>query len=339
MKRLSLALAFVAFQGYAQDYSKERDSRSLLRFEASPIAETEPVISAEDAADDTCIYVPLADDEPIWIVGTDKKRGLEVYDLRGRRAFAYDFGRINNVDVVELDLPLIVGSNRTHNSIDVYRLFADGSLRLLQRTATRLKDVYGITAEKHKEGAIVFVSDKKGRVHEFMLKLEKSTEIDLTLVRQFKFRSTVEGLDVDSYYNRLYVAEEDKGLWILDLEAERPMRTRKMALKTDKTTFIPDFEGVALAEEKDGKGHVFISIQGANEYAILDRETLNILGIFSILDSQNQRKSSVEETDGIEVSTHPRARLFIAQDGHNQPYNQNFKILSLDQILFNINQQ
>lgn len=336
MKRLSLALVLVALQGNAQYNSKERDSRSLLRFEVSPIAETDPVISAEDAADDTCIYVPSADAEPIWIIGTDKKRGLEVYNLRGSRVFTYDFGRINNVDLVELGVPLVVGSNRTYNSIDVYRLFSDGSIKLLHRSSTGLKDVYGITVTKNRQGASVYISDKKGRVHEYQMNLN-NLEVTLVLKRKFRFKSTVEGLDVDPYYGCLYVAEEDKGLWSLDLEADQPMRSKELVLKSDKDTLIPDFEGVALAEESNGKGYIFISIQGANAYAILERQTYQFKGLFSI--SASPSHGSVEETDGIEVSTHPRARLFIAQDGHNQPYNQNFKILSLDQIFFNISQQ
>lgn len=336
MKRLSLALVLVALQGNAQYNSKERDSRSLFRFEVSPIAETDPVISYEDAADDTCIYVPSAEAEPIWIIGTDKKRGLEVYDLRGRRAFAYDFGRINNVDLVEIGAPLVVGSNRIHNSIDVYRLFTDGSLKLLHRSSTGLKDVYGITVTKNREGASVYISDKKGRILEYQMNLN-NLEVTLVLKRKFRFKSTVEGLDVDPYYGRLYVAEEDKGLWALDLNVDEPIRTKKLVLKTDRDTLIPDFEGVALADENNGNGYIFISIQGANAFAILERQTYQFKGLFSIKASPNH--GAVEETDGIELSTHPRARLFIAQDGHNQPYNQNFKILSLDQILFNIRQQ
>jgi len=58
MRLITLALTLCAVQGQAQFEGKERDSRSLPYFEISPIAETTPVASIDDAADDVCIYVP-----------------------------------------------------------------------------------------------------------------------------------------------------------------------------------------------------------------------------------------------------------------------------------------
>jgi 3-phytase len=329
MRLLTLACTLLAVQGQAQLNGKERESRSLSYFEISPIAETTPVASPEDAADDICIYVPQAASEPVLIIGTDKKNGLNVYTLDGSLLRSYKVGRVNNVDLIMGDYPIVVTSNRSFNSIDFYRLYADGSLNLLHRELTGLKDVYGITADSGVEYSTVFISDKKGNVLEYKVKIQ-GEEIISVLTTRVRFSSVVEGLEVDSYYKRLYAAQEDKGLWVLDLNDPK-RKARRLVFKTDKKEFKADFEGVALAETSASTGMIFISIQGSNAYAILDREDLSYEGYFRII-ANRMGVDGAEETDGIDVSTHPRARIFIAQDGFNDMQNQNFKIVSFDQL-------
>lgn len=323
-------------QGQAQHIGKERDSRSLLHFEISPIAETTPVESPEDAADDVCIYVPTSVTESVIVVGTNKKKGLDTYSLRGERLHSYSFGRLNNVDLINGAYPIIIGSNRTFNSVDFYRLFADGSLQLLYRKPTGLKDVYGLSADFHPDyGYMVFVSDKKGRVQEYTLEM-KSASITATLNRTFKFSSVVEGMDVDLHNAALYAAEENKGLWKLDLKSDTSRKNRKLLLSVDKENIKADLEGVAIARLDASSGLVFVSVQGSNSYALLDLASDEILGTFAIKATYNNALGSVEETDGIDVSTHLRARVFIAQDGINEGLNQNFKMVSFDQLLTSI---
>ena len=323
-------------QGQAQHISKERDSRSLLRFEISPITETTPVESPEDAADDVSIYVPKSATESVIIVGTNKKKGLDTYNLRGERLHSYSFGRLNNVDLINGAYPIVVGSNRTYNSLDFYRLFADGSLQLLYRKPTGLKDVYGLTADFHADyGYMVFVSDKRGRVQEYTLEMT-TTSITASLNRTFKFSSVVEGMDIDPDNAMLYAAEENNGLWKVDLKSDTSRKYRKLLLPVDKEFINADLEGVAIAKLDASSGLVFVSVQGSNAYALLDLASNEFMGTFTIKASYNNTLGGVEETDGIDVSTHPRARIFIAQDGVNGGLNQNFKIVSLDQLLNSI---
>ena len=329
MRTVTLALIFCVAHGQAQINDKERDSRSLSYFEISPIAETTPVASPDDAADDVCIYVPQAASEPVLIVGTDKKNGLDVYSLDGSLLRSYDVGRVNNVDLIKADFPIIAASNRSFNSLDFYRLYADGSISLLHRESTGLKDVYGVTAYSDAKAHTVFISDKKGKVLEYVLNISGEL-LTIEPPKLIRFSSVVEGLDVDEHYNRLYVAQEDKGLWVVDLN-DPSRKSRSLVFRTDKKTFKADFEGVALAETSEGEGYIFVSVQGFNSYAILDRKDLTPMGSFRIVANRSE-VDGAEETDGIDLSTHPRARVFIAQDGFNGEQNQNFKILSFDQM-------
>lgn len=329
MRLLFLALTLCVVQGQAQLNDKERESRSLSYFEISPIAETTPVASPDDAADDVCIYVPHAASEPVLIVGTDKKNGLDVYSLDGSLLRSYDVGRVNNVDLIKADFPVIAASNRSFNSLDFYRLYADGSINLLHRQPTGLKDVYGVTAYSDAETHTVFISDKKGKVLEYVVNISGEL-LTIEPPKLIRFSSVVEGLDVDEHYNRLYAAQEDKGLWVIDLD-DPTRKSRSLVFKTDKSTFKADFEGVALAETSEGEGYIFISVQGSNSYAVLDRKNLGLRGSFRIV-ANRSGVDGAEETDGIDLSTHPRALVFIAQDGFNGEQNQNFKMVSFDQL-------
>ncbi|NKB16728.1 MAG: phytase [Sphingomonadales bacterium] len=67
------------------------------------VAETPPVGTAnEDAADDPAIWRNPANPAASLIVGTDKKVGLYVYDLKGAQKSFLPAPGLNNVDLVEL---------------------------------------------------------------------------------------------------------------------------------------------------------------------------------------------------------------------------------------------
>lgn len=68
--------------------------------DAPAVAETEPVLSAGDAADDMAIWVDPSDPSRSLVIGTDKLAALEVYDLSGARIQRITAdGAPNNVDL------------------------------------------------------------------------------------------------------------------------------------------------------------------------------------------------------------------------------------------------
>ncbi len=66
-----------------------------------PVAETTPITSRGDAADDTAIWVDFNDPASSLIVGTDKEKGIEVYSLDGKNVQSVEVGRVNNVDYLK----------------------------------------------------------------------------------------------------------------------------------------------------------------------------------------------------------------------------------------------
>ncbi len=319
----------ITFTSFGQSTSGELKTNSPLRFEVKAALETTPVLSLDDAADDVCVWIPDNSSDPIFIVGTDKKRGLETYDDNGLRVFDQAFGRINNIDLWNASTgPIVVGSNRTFKSIDFYQLNTfDGSLRLINRYKTELDDVYGITVYQKEESTQVFITDKDGTILQYDVSLVDQF-VSARPTGSFRFSSTVEGIKGDSFYQRLFVAEEDKGLWMIDLSSKKKRRAK--VYKTDKVNLVADLEGVALLDFENGEGYLFVSVQGANSYAIFDRKTLEFIAIFTI--SEGEQIGAVQETDGIEVVSKNNFSYFIAQDGYNEG-SQNYKLVRLEDIL------
>ena len=89
------------------------------------LAETDVVASGGDAADDPAIWRHLQSPQKSLVLGTDKKWGLEVYTLEGKRVQRLEVGRVNNVDLRQGVLDqrdIAVASNRTANTLTVFSI-------------------------------------------------------------------------------------------------------------------------------------------------------------------------------------------------------------------------
>ena len=270
-----------------------RDSSRILSFQTiPPKLETAPVISSDDAADDICIWHNLKDSDRSIVVGTDKQWGLISYALDGSLLSKSPFGKINNIDIYEdfshqgEAYPILFGSNRTKKTIDIYRLFPDGKLqRLSQVKVPGFRDVYGITFYNGELQKYVFLSDKKGNIQQWMFGIHENLP-DLKLLRTLNVKSIVEGMVADEYYDKLYFAEENVGLWEANAH---PWEDEgfNLLIATDKEHLLADFEGVTLMERPNGEGMIFFSVQGNNAYGIVDRKSKTFLGGFRIVDSND----------------------------------------------------
>ena len=85
------------------------------------IAETEPVTTSGDAADDPAIVINYSKPQQSIILGTDKRAGVYAYDLSGKKISYAALGEINNIDVRQVDNKIYVAaSNRTAKSIEFW---------------------------------------------------------------------------------------------------------------------------------------------------------------------------------------------------------------------------
>ena len=298
-------------------------------------AETVAVKNGDDAADDPAIWRNAANPAASLIVGTDKQAGLHVYGLDGQMRHFLDAGRVNNVDLAETPNGVIVAaSDRTDNDnahIALFRLnTASARLEPLGRVPAGPGEAYGMCLWATPGALTAFIVIKDGTIRQLELDPARATG---RLVRSLKLGTQSEGCVVDPRTARLYVAEEDVGIWRFDARPQASTRPVKIA-GIDKARLFDDVEGLAIAAEGAGNGGWLVaSSQGDNAYALWRLSDERFVGRFRIADG---KLGGTQETDGIEVMTGDFGAgfpggLMVVQDGENQPA-QNFKLLGWGKV-------
>ena len=311
--------------------SSAGDGTLLGVVEAS--AETAPVPHGGDAADDPAVRVDATDAGRSTVIGTDKKGGLGVYDLRGRELQYLAGGNPNNVDVRDgfplggETVTLVAAGDRSTDTIAVWAV-DEGTGRLREVAAGALElgiDVYGSCLHRSPAGRFSFFgTSEEGEVEQWEL-YDDGGRMAARRVRRFRLGSQTEGCVADDAHGALYVSEESVGVWRYGTEpSDGDRRTRVDVARRDRP-LVPDVEGIALAEGPDGGGYLVVSSQGDDSFAVYRREGDNAyVGSF--------RVEEVESTDGLDVSTRPLGPRFpdgvlVVQDGDNGDEHQNFKLV------------
>lgn len=314
--------------------------------------------AAEDAADDPAIWVNSEDPSASLIFGSNKRGGLAVYDLTGKEVEYYPIGNINNVDII-YDFPLadktiiIIGcSNRTNQSIDLFQLnpkngaLTDISNGTLQVDSTRIDDIYGFTfgQDQQKNKSYAIINGKNGRMQQFELIPTPQDQLELKLLREVQFDSQTEGMATDDKRGFLYVGEENRGIWKLQLNPESGDMKEFLTASGDTNPNIAfDIEGITFIEHGE-KDLLLASSQGNFSYAIFEGSGDNqYLTSFKI--GSKFGIDGVEETDGLDVVTtylnedYPQGML-VVQDGFNHEGDslvaQNFKMVSWKKVLIGL---
>ena len=324
-----------------------QDARAVVapRFPAVvAVVETAPVGSPGDAADDPAVWADPHDPANSLIIGTDKKAGLNLYDMQGRVLQHLPDGKMNNVDLREgfmlggQRVVLVTASDRTHKAIAVYRL--DVEARRLISVADGVQptwqgDPYGQCMYRSPRSGktYVFINDSNGEKRQWELVDAGNGRVRAVRVRDFAFTSQVEGCVADDVTGQLYVAEEDVGLWRLSAEPDGGSAMTMLARISDNPTLKDDMEGVGLYDLGEGRGYLVASSQGNDSYAVFRREgDQAYLGSFIVVADGQRGIDGVSETDGLEITSRNLGPGFehgamIAQDGRNvlPGQNQNFK--------------
>jgi len=298
-------------------------------------AEADPVDTAADAADDPAIWRNPADPAKSLVIGTDKKAGIHVYSLAGKRLSFTPADRLNNVDLRTVGTRVIAAAS-DRADVDA----AHVSLFTLDTAAARLVplgrfpvgpgEAYGMCLwTRARDHALFgFVVLKDGRIDQIAIDVS-GTVPKVTTVRSMKLASQAEGCVVDDRTGLLYVAEEDVGLWRFDADPAAPGTATPIA-QVDGRTLIADAEGLALAPSGRRGGYLVVSSQGDNTYTLYRLPGVTYAGRFRI---GGGAIDGTSDTDGIDLMlgdfgpAYPGG-LFVAQDGDNAPDTQNFKFVS-----------
>ncbi|MGL5838161.1 MAG: phytase [Sphingorhabdus sp.] len=308
-------------------------------------AETTPVATFDDAADDPAIWKHPTDPAKSLIVGTDKRAGIHVYDMAGKAVSFTPSPRLNNVDLrpdVKVNgkpAVLVVASDRRDEMNAAIALFTlDTEARKLVplvNLPVGPGEAYGMCLwERKGDGRIyAFLVLKDGRIDQVELNLAGATATG-KVVRSMKLDTQSEGCVVDDRTGRLYVAEEDVGLWRFDAKPSGSTKPKALG-RADGKRLVADAEGLAIAPAGRNGGYLLASSQGDYAYALYRLRDGRYLGRFRIADGM---VDGAQETDGLELHLgnfgpdYP-AGLLVVQDGDNAPETQNFKYISWADVL------
>ncbi|MFJ9935380.1 phytase [Streptomyces virginiae] len=298
--------------------------------------ETAPVSHSGDAADDPAIWVHPTDPAKSVVVATDKKGALEVYDMTGARIqrITGDYG--NNVDlrgniVVSADDEAADGNGALH----VYRI--DPATRQLKRLRDIPTEVtaHGICLYTSPASGklYAFPNSTSGRVEQWELSV-KGDAVTATSVRLWDAGSAVEGCYADETTGKLYLGEEDVGVWVYGAEPTAGTGRTRLDSTGSGGHLTADTEGITAAGNR-----IYVSSQGSNDFTVYDRSTRAYLGRFAV--QGGTAADDCEDTDGIDATAanlgpaFPQG-VFICQDGSNgapgTSGNQNFKFVPLQRI-------
>jgi 3-phytase len=313
--------------------------------------QTEPVTAAGDAADDPAIWVHPDDPARSLILGTDKKDGLNVYDLDGPLLNIVSPGsRPNNVDVVygfslkgeQVDLAMAGCRAPTARGMKIWAI----DPRKWELTDVTAGGVIPVVAGQDPYGSAVyhsrvdgrfyfFINDKTGRVEQYAMRETEAGRVGAGLVRTFKLDSQVEGCVADDELGCVYVAEEAVGIWKFDAEPGGA-KTGTLVARVGQHGLTADVEGLTIYAAAGGRGYLIASSQGSSTFNLYQRDGKNeFVATMAAVDGPTI--DGVAETDGIAVVNCPMGKrypkgLFVTQDGSTPSGKQNFKLFGWEEI-------
>ncbi len=308
--------------------------------------ETDMMQEQGDTADDPAIWYRSGRAEDIRILGTNKVNGLFVYDLQGKTMDHLPLGLINNVDLVEQPnktLNLAVASNDGLNTITLFSLHQKtGKVSHVGDVPVHKKEPYGICLGRAGKNYRAAVTYKDGTVQlwSFAANFTNSATHPSAPEAVMKLGGKLEGCVFDKTGARLFVGEEEYGVWLFDLN-DPTLKPREIIKITRANKIVEDIEGLTLYEPKKGADYLLFSSQGADTYYVLQaEEPFAICHRFKITDNEAAGIDRVTHTDGIAVLARPISSdypngIFVVQDDENEGVSgqiQNFKYIDWRQI-------
>lgn len=305
-------------------------------------AETIPVGTVNrDAADDPAIWRNVDNPSASLIIGTDKRAGLYVYGLDGTKKSFLPEGELNNVDIREVTIAgqkiILVGASVRNDplnaQIGLYRLDPrTAELSIIGKYPAGSGEAYGFCFGQDAGGEVfAYMIEKSGHVREIGMSFQGGAP-QTRITREHKLTTQPEGCVVDDRTGRLYVGEENAGIWLFDLNGDS--FTPQRFANINGRELVADVEGLAIAPVGDTGGYLVASSQGDNSYVVYNLKTGAYVNRFQLTDGAVDGTS---ETDGIEIKpgnfgpNFPDG-LMVVQDGANEGGTQNFKLISWSKV-------
>jgi 3-phytase len=288
-------------------------ARAAVDFDVTAAVQTAPVAHSGDAADGPAIRVDPSDPAKSAVIGTDKKGALEVYDLAGTRPqrVSGDYG-----NTVGLRGTIVISADDQDGdgALHVHRI--DAATRQLTHLADIPTEVtaHGVCMyQSPATGALhAYPNSASGRVEQWEIAVSGST-VTAPSVRLFDAGSAVEGCYADERTGKLYLGEEDVGVWAYGAEPTAGTTRTSLDSAGSGGHLTADAEGVTAAGDR-----LFVSSQGSDDYTAHGRSSGACLGRLAVV--SGTAADDCEDTDGIDAtasalgSAFPQG-MFVCQDG------------------------
>lgn len=314
--------------------------------QVQPTLQTEAATARGDVLDDPAVWHHPTEPALSLLLATDKRAGLDVYNMQGTRTQRLEVGRLNNVDVryglswQEQPHDIAVASLRNDNSLQLFAINQQGQVFAAGNVATGMSEIYGLCMYQaaDSDAHYVFVNDKSGLFEQYLIH-SNGQQWQGEKVRSFSVPSQPEGCVADDRTGVLYVGEEDVGIWRFAAAADATT-AGELIIKVDGKALVDDVEGLALAYVAD-KPLLVASSQGNDSYVIYDalppyQQRLH----FRVTTNPTLAIDGASETDGLEVTTRSLGPGFeqgalIVHDGRNRmpEQGQNLKLVPWQQLL------
>ena len=270
--------------------------------DSAPVAEPAVTLQHDMAGDqdDLCFWRNDADPALSLVITSDKKAHLiAVYDLDGELLQTLPLPKPGNIDL-RRHVPL-GGSVRDVVAVNIRE--EGGKLALLEvdpqsRRLQRLDDGtlvtgpnYGVCLYHRADPARLdaILTSETGAIRQFEITWTPDNRPGLRLARQWDI-GKAEAAVADDAAGKLYVSEEEGGVWLLDADEASPA-PGDLVVRLGEIGLEADLEGVALSGN-----WLLLSCQGQNRVYVYDRSAGHALvGTFQVAGAQ--------ETDGIDIIT------------------------------------
>ncbi|OBP16886.1 3-phytase [Rheinheimera sp. SA_1] len=312
--------------------------------QVQPTAESHAASQRGDVIDDPAIWHHPTKPQISRILATDKRNGLEVYDMAGKRLQQLAVGRLNNVDL-RYNLrwqgkphDVAVASLRNNNSLQLFAIAADGTVKVAGQIPTTMQEIYGLCLFQPTPAQIyVFVNDKSGLVEQYQLHSDGQSWTGQK-VRSLQVKGQPEGCVADDQRQQLYVGEEDTGIWRFDAAADAAV-TGEQIILVDGVELVDDVEGLAFAPGETP--YLLASSQGDDSYVLYQgvapyRQLLK----FRVTTNPQLGIDGSSETDGLDLTVRSLGPGFeqgalLVQDGRNRmpEQGQNLKYVPWQAVL------
>lgn len=317
-----------------------------MNFLLYPEIETDPSPYPGDSVDDAVVWYNDKNPEESLVLATLKASnqrpvlptGILTYDLQGNQLQFLKGGTPNNIDLRpgfpsgDQRHSIIAASHWYTGKVGLYQLDANRMLKELKLFDTGVDKLRGLCMGKLDDQFFYFAIGGTGTIERYRI-------VDLTEVvldGRWQLETESEGCVVDETGNRVYIAEENRGIWYLPLN---PSENTKPALLDRIRFFGPLVKGIeGLAILKDGEQRYLVaSVQEKSRFAVYNLTTNEYVATFRV----NPKGSidGVTKTDGVEIFNGPLGAQFpeglmVLHDNKNEPQsNQSFKYVSRGSLL------